>query len=316
MLALADGLSPAQIRQALAVLEKTHLADRREIRDLLLGTLAETDPRDALDIALAVKSDSERSSAVQAVISSWAEDDASAAEKWVAALPTGQLRDSATIALAVAVADSNFEHALGLARMVPIRAWHLDGNSHDTIEALYEKAIADDPAHTLAATAKLGRNPILTGAALNWVGEKWAQGDLDGAAQWMQSLSETELQKNGGAVTPILQAWLKNDAASATGWLAQLPDRAARNSLLRDFADSRDEWSLEPATALGLAALIPPGFHQDDAVTSIAQKWAERDPMAASEWALDQPDGQVRTMPPIRGFEMAERRPAGRDRMV
>ena len=141
------------------------------------------------------------------MISSWAEDDASAAEKWVAALPTGQLRDSATIALAVAVADSNFEHALGLARMVPISAWQLDGNSHDTIEALYEKAIADDPAHTLAATGKLGRNPILTGAALNWVGEKWAQGDLDGAAQWMQSLSETELQKNGGAVTPILQAW-------------------------------------------------------------------------------------------------------------
>ena len=76
------------------------------------------------------------------------------------------------------------------------------------------------------------------------VGQKWAKGDLDGATRWMQFLSETELQKNGSAVTPIFEAWLKNDAASATGWLAQLPDRATKNSLLQKFADSRDEWRL------------------------------------------------------------------------
>ena len=294
ILALADGLSPTQIRQCLALLEKTHLADRHEIRDLLLATLAESDPQGALDIALAVKSASERSGAVQAVIRSWAEDDAFAAEKWVAALPAGQLRDSATIALAVTVADSDFEHALRLVRLVPVAAWHWEVG-HGNFDALYEKAVADDPAHALAVTAKSGRNPMLTVVALGMVGEEWAEGDLDGASRWIQSLSETELQKNGSAVSPIFQGWLKKDAVSATGWLAQLPDRAAKNSLLREFADSLDEWGLEPTTALSLAALIPPGFHQDDAVTSITQKWAERDPLAASAWALDQPDGQVRT---------------------
>ncbi len=194
------------------------------------------------------------------------------------------------------VADSDFEHALGLAQSVVMGAWHhWEGRHGENIEVLYEKAITDDPAHAVAVTVKSGRNPTFTEAALGLVGVQWAKADLDSATQWMQSLSETELQRSRAAVIPILRAWLGKDAISATEWLAQLPDRAARNSLLRDFADSLDEWGLEPTTALSLAALIPPGFHQDDAVTSITQKWAERDPLAASAWALDQPDGQVRT---------------------
>ena len=165
---------------------------------------------------MGVKDASERSSAVQAVIRSWAEDDASAAEKWVATLPGGQLQDSATVALAIAVAGSDFEHAVGLAQLVPERVWNNWEENGSYLEALYENAIADDPAHALAVTAKLGRNPTLTEAAMEMVGKKWAAGNLDGAAKWMQSLSETELQKNGSAINPILQAWLEKNAVSAT----------------------------------------------------------------------------------------------------
>ena len=73
-----------------------------------------------------------------------------------------------------------------------------------------------------------------------------------------------------------------------------MPDRAAKNSLLSDFANTLYTQHLEPATEMGVALLMPPGIHHDETVRTIAQWWADRDPLAASALALDQPDGPMR----------------------
>lgn len=294
--AIADGLNAAELREALAQLEKTHLPDRDRVRDPLLARLAELDPVGAMQLAQAVSDVAERSSATRAVISAWAESDLPAAEKWVAAIPSGPVKTTALTALAETVAVTDPASALSFAQQIPyrsfMRTYGQDGP--DLIHALFDKWIEEDPAAAAAAAARLPQSAQFRELALYLVAKSWAEADFNRAVKWAESLPGGNNEANDKALSGVLEVWMTKDAGAALDWLKQQPDGAAKKALLKTVFQSSEMFGLDPSRLIDLALLQPRGFPQERAVDAAAQAWTEKDPLATYQWAMRQTDDRVR----------------------
>ncbi len=297
--AIADDLDGAQVREALAQLEKTRIANRAEVRAKLLARWAELDPESARDYALALSSAVERRDAVNAVVSGWVERDAGAAAKWIAALPGGPMKNSASKTLIQTVAATDPKSALALLQATPSfpNTSGAFGERAGLIDAIFSHWAETDPRNAATATVQL--NDFSRKYASFVVASRWANTDLAGALAWAQSQPNERAKRRlsegyheADPLTGVLQTWMNQDAAAAKKWLEELPDGNEKANLIQSAGTLA--YHQDPVLRLDLALMIPEGIAQQRALQDVARSWARFDPPEAYAWATAQADDRVR----------------------
>jgi hypothetical protein len=89
----------------------------------------------------------------------------------------------------------------------------------------------------------------------------------------------------------VSRQWARSDAEAALSWAESLPDAASRDAVLPNILSVIGETDLRQATQM-FSRLSPTA--QESAVGTIASRWADEDPQAASRWAATLPEGRVR----------------------
>jgi hypothetical protein len=118
--------------------------------------------------------------------------------------------------------------------------------------------------------------------------QRWAKADAAGALAWANQLPSSA---SASALRGVLDEWTKSDFAAAAQHVDQLAP-AARSAALPGLAEHAPDEML-PALARQLADSAT-DEHQISAVTSLAARWAEHDPVAASEWLIAEPASPMR----------------------
>lgn len=295
---IADGMSIPEIRDALQRLEGIRVRERDRIRNLLLAQWGILDPKGAMVFAMDRGNLAERIDAVNAVLGGWVEKDASSAEAWVAALPTGPLRGEAMGILVKGLAISDPKHALQLAqdsKNIVFRSYFVstDGGS-PLVHALFDKWLDDDPKAAAEAAIALPDSVHFRKTALHVIGKRWASKDIDAALAWAESntpvLDNADHQSN--PLTGVVDGWLTTDPAAAIAWLNDLPDGDGKVGLIRAMVSCVDD--RDPAQAMDLAIVIPPGSMREQAIIYSARSWLQSDPGSAAKWAFQQEDESIR----------------------
>lgn len=160
-------------------------------------------------------------------------------------------------------------------------------------------------------------------ALLDDVAVPWANGDSINAMNWARSLPDDAVRRQALATVagevirsqPLMalkmaidlpagpqqddlirrgaMQWASEDADSAVAWIKEIPAGDLRNQAMSGAAVV---WSAsEPVPAANLALdELPPGRLLDDTVISIVQRWAQKNPAAATAWVEQFPAGSLR----------------------
>ena len=292
---LAAGLDLAQIQEALKGMEKSRVAHREQVIAQLFGRWGELDPDSAMDSAQALTNVSTQTEAVKAVLGAWVERDAAPAERWVAALPDGLLKNSAwdTLISAVAVADP--KHALALAAGREM-TWE---RATTMAQDIFDGWISTNPQEAARNAVQLAPGELRT-AALQAVANEWARVDLAAALAWAEALPDQgyEVKPRGSfgrsPIYGVLQTWVNLDSAAAVNWLAQLPDDQKRAALVASARTFLSSTNPDPAAAMKLAMMLPEGPARTSALQGFAQNLARWEPASALVWMRQQTDMETR----------------------
>lgn len=293
---LAAGLDVARIQEALKGMEKSRVAHREQVIAQLFARWGEIDPEMAMEVAQGVEKVSLQTEAVKAVLGAWVERDAASAERWVAALPDGLLKNSAWETLISAVAVSDPRHALALAAGREMNWERAVTMAHD----IFDGWIGTNPQEAATHALQLAPGQLRT-QALRAIANEWARVDLRAALAWAEALPDQDYEvKTRGSfgLSPIygvLDTWVKMDSTAAVNWLAQLPDDDQRKAALvasaRTFLSSTNP---SPATAMQLAMMLPEGPVRESALQEFAQNLARWEPASALAWMRQQTDVEKR----------------------
>ena len=169
-------------------------------------------------------------------------------------------------------------------------------------------ASGSDSAAVVAAAMQLPeaeRSSAYYSIASNWGG---SGSDIQGAIKWASSLPDSAgivqnvvssyarnnpqeaialmnslgLANNASLVGNIVREWTKNDLASASTWVRQLPDDDTRNMALSSVASSLA--SDAPETAVAWAQSINNPAQRTTAIENIVRTWKRYNPKAAEAW--------------------------------
>ena len=231
--------------------------ERQNLVASVIGGIAEESPDRALDLALDLASPPERMRAVQVVAM------------------TGVRRDETAEAIAnllVAIDDPALQDSLALmlvstwASRSPDNAmrWLLANGasaSPNVFQQVGQRLAMQDPREAIAYATQVpaaAREPWIHGVA-----QGYAQTDPQGAIDWLQGFSGEPWYAR--AATTLAQAVAHRDGAAAARFIDEL--EASRT-----------------------------GVQAQQLVGTIAVNWANNDPAAAAEWAIDRPTEQERTL--------------------
>ena len=231
--------------------------ERQNLVASVIGGFAEDDPDRALDLALDLTSPTERMRAVQMVAM------------------TGMRRDETAEAIAnrlVAIDDPALQDSLAFmvvstwASRPPDNAmrWLLANGasvSPSVFQQVGQRLAMQDPRGAIAYMAQVpgeAREPWAHGVA-----QGYAQNDPQGAIDWLRGFSGEPWYAR--AATTLAQGVAQRDGAAAARFVDEL--EANRT-----------------------------GVQAQQLVGTIAVNWANNDPAAAAEWAIDRPTEQERTL--------------------
>jgi hypothetical protein len=300
---IADGLDEAQIREALAELERTHVREREQIISRLLHRWAKLNPRAAIDYVMSIKPANERGIALEAAIQGWTEVDLAAARDWTLALRE-PLRQRALRGLIVGLAENDPKEAIAMISQVH-REWY--GSLAETI---FDQWTARDPREAAAQAARLSKGDFQS-EALNIVAERWASMDVNGAREWAEQLWEQKISRLGfeigtgltiparhDAITTVLQAWLEQDPGSAIQWIQQLPDDNKRVDFMATLFSVEGDRDPEQAARL-ITENLPPGDLRNKLLKDLSFRWSLSDTtgMFAGIARINDPEVQKLLLP-------------------
>jgi hypothetical protein len=151
----------------------------------------------------------------------------------------------------------------------------------------------------------------------------WARHDIGAASEWIDHLSDPELQtasrrtlarqaahtepvaaarlaertppdqKAPGLRFEIAENWAESDPAAAAAWLLQQGTNVTQPNAVLILAS---KWaSKEPEEAAGFVLGLPESSPRQIWFDSTVSKWARRDPQAAANWALNKAPEKSRT---------------------
>ena len=116
----------------------------------------------------------------------------------------------------------------------------------------------------------------------------WSQSDLPSALAWAGQLSEGVGKED--ALLIIRSKWAAQDPEAASAQISQLPENSSTASLITTVAE---RWGASnPTRALEWAKTLPE-TEKTLAMSSLAGVWAQRDPLAAGNFAAQLPPGET-----------------------
>lgn len=275
---IADGLDVAQIREAIAKVEKIHGSDRREIEKRLYTRWAELDPEAAFRHAqTAIDSDV----ATGAAVKGWVSKGPAGARDAIAKMPDLPIRLYAVGGLIEALAETDPVQAFNLADKL--------GASSDSIELLFGKWTKKDPEE---AAAYCRKGPYRR-SAIESVVRAWAETDLPGAMRWLESLPEEDVAGGMGARSPFvltLTKWMEEDTESAMRWLEERPADSQTSRMFSDLSTEVMFRTRDPLLSIKLLSKLSPSDERRAAWSNVMALWASDDLDSAVSWAEGQPE--------------------------
>ena len=219
-----------------------------------------------------------------AFFGAWAKANPASALRWFSALPEGEIRKDASVAILDRIAKADPLRALDYANQLS------EGKDQALLITRALSALgAKDPNTALTAAQGLPEGPGRK-AGLDSVVTQIATTNLEEAQRLAKELPANTLS---GAGSVIAGALVKQSPEKALEWTATLPDGATKASA---YAGIAREWANRDvvAAATWLDGL-PKGSERDSAVASFANRTAPRDPEGATAWASTLPKGEQRT---------------------
>jgi hypothetical protein len=185
------------------------------------------------------------------LIRQWADGDTKSAIKWVENMPISDTRKEAFNVVAITLANHDIDESIRWVSGLP--AGEERNNAVKYVG--YEIAMTEPVTALKMAVDELSagdeRNELIKYASL-----QWASSDPESAMLWADQITDETLRES--VLVNVATAWSENDPSSAAGFAMKM---------------------------------IAPGRAQDDAVISIAQRWAQVDLEAASKWIETFPAG-------------------------
>jgi len=124
--------------------------------------------------------------------------------------------------------------------------------------------------------------------ALLIIRSKWATQDPEAASAQISQLSENS--STAGLITTVAERWGASNPTRALEWAKTLPETEktlAMSSLAGVWAQR------DPLAAGNFAAQLPPGETQNEAIKSVISSWAGQNPAQAAAWVLQFPAGPL-----------------------
>ncbi len=278
---LAGRVSIAQLLDLIDAAGRITLpGERAAATGILYTRLVELDPALAVEHVRA-RQEPAREDWLAAVFRTWARMDMEAAISAAVALePIDRFSAGRAILLSM-------EGAPRKAREAVARALGLSGRLQEIELLTLRRRLSADPEQDWQSA--LGEvSHQLRMQRLVTIAQTWARTDP------LRVLAEAELLPPGNArgavIRQVFSVWGAQDVEAALGWLKANPERASSN-LLSVTLMSVAQW--EPEQALELTHEFPLQ-EAAPAQSSIVFQWAANDPEAATAWALERADEDLR----------------------
>jgi len=263
------------------------LPGRDNLVAAVIGGVAELDPHRALDVALELAAPAERMRAVQYVVMMGARDDA-AAEAIANRLLTSD--------------DPELQESVGAmlvsswSRRSPESAmrWLLANGqnaSPNVFMELGQQLAARDPRNAIAQS---GQIPAAARESwINGVAQGYAQNDPQGAIDWLAQFRAEPWYDR--AATAVAMSVAQRDGATAARLIDDLgPERTGMQAQQLANTVATNWANHDPAAAADWAMDRRTEPERTTAVRNVVGIWSNQDPVAARQWTLRLPQGASR----------------------
>lgn len=277
------------LQQALELTSVTPDSPEREVLLLrLLRNIPSAFLREALEWLLNQKSGAAAvPDLVSRITRRWAVENPAPAAEWAAALPEGAARSAALEQILLSWAPLDLSAALASVRTLPQA-------EHDhLIPLLAHEAVRQKPLDALTLAGDLPAGPFRTELMRRAAGE-WAARDTAAALRWVLETPPATLPERDELLAGILVQWSDADPlAAACSAIEALPESRLRNDTIISIAQRFAQ--KEPVRAAKWVATFPPGSLRDAAIGNVTAQWASQNPAAAQVWADSLPLHSNRT---------------------
>ena len=280
-----------QHNRELGLAELAKLPPGSETKDIYMWVFEDwaSNPANSLDaavVAYGLPTGSNRMTALQAVICTWAHNAPQALLDWASSMATV---DSVPLQAALTnIAESQSQPALASQYLDKLPDATARNQVIDTIATAMGKA---DPAGTLDWLNKTATGDTYDSNINNLIGNL-AKHDPEQAATLTGSIPDPEVQAS--AINNLASTWGSTDPQAALAWASGLPDSTAsvRNSAISSTIAG---WAkTDPRSALAFVQNSPNPTAFLCAAPIIADSLSKTDPPAALNWANSLPAGAAK----------------------
>jgi hypothetical protein len=239
---------------------------------------SEADPLAAAAWIEGMASDGSKDIAAAALAKTWGAQNAPAAAQWIETVPPGPSREAATEALLNTWSKTDPETAT---------QWSAEQSllgSSTPFEFCLAKITETDPA-TAEALLRTYQPSFPQAPLLEAYVESLARTDPTRAAQWYDTLPDSDPLKNNAAAEVLLREWARNDSVEASVWLSEQASGPQRDAAIKGFVKSIQAHAPEAATTWSNAINDP-----ETRIRNLAESlelWNASDPGAAAAWLLE-----------------------------
>ncbi|MBC2601471.1 hypothetical protein [Puniceicoccus vermicola] len=267
---------------------------RNRLLSVLLGSLAESAPLEALQMAQGIGSVSASEQARRRILESWARRDPQAALTWLeenrGSIP-GRMHSGRLESWMEGYAETDpggaFAYVVGMSEQSNSDRWL----KRRLIESVVEAQVAGDQLEEALASLQSLPQGLLRSEALQEFYSEWAKQDPAGAAEHFLSNREEGSER---AAAGLIREWASSDPESAAGFVSTLEATdPAYQVAISSLIERWSRYDLEgPAQWLNE---LPPSEGIDRAVAVFSVRASEEDPEGAMTWAASIASEQTRS---------------------
>jgi len=272
-----------------------------------LGKLAEKEPIKAANLALGLKDEFRRGSALTSLMTTWVERDPAAAFNWALALQNPKLRQDAIASAVGAWAKTDPKAALAYVESIPDaqmrdssfkKAWtdwfkndplnatdYLSTAKNDKLKenvrfefAYFSESLSPKERGELLSRIPAGdfKNDVLRSMTDSHI----RKGNYNQAMELLNDMPDSTGRDRN--VFKLGEEWTKNDPAAVSEWLKKLPDSSDRDLAIAGYTGTLSR--SDPTAAIEWANTIPDVKVREGALRNIAMNWFKADPAKAQAW--------------------------------
>jgi uncharacterized coiled-coil DUF342 family protein len=240
----------------------------------IIGNWAGTDFSAVTNTIAALPDGNRKVSAQLALAEPWAQKDALELATNALALPPGEIQTRWLTAACQRLATDNFADAAELARSVTNAVLR---------QNLLEQAATNSDFEKFEATAKYiaamssGEDQQ---AAVKGLVSRWTVSDPESALTWLRAFPETNSQPQH--IQAVLTTWAQSEPAAAAKWLANLPPEATSDAMFTAFLEGAA--AKYPEFAAQWTQSVTNETQRHAFQEQVARRWRKADPVAAQKW--------------------------------